>query len=48
LAGLNLNFRFEPGTRGLDQQCGSNRVAGEYHFFQVRTRNFGLNHPKVV
>ena len=47
-AGLNLNFRFEPGTRGLDQQCGSNRVAGEYHFFLVRTRNFGLNHPKVV
>jgi hypothetical protein len=48
LAGLNLNFRFEPGTRGLDQQCGSNRVAGEYHFFLVRTRIFGLNHPKVV
>jgi hypothetical protein len=51
LIGLYQHFRFEPGTRGLDQQCGSNCVAGEYHFFLATNQKFwsepsqsGMNH----
>jgi hypothetical protein len=48
LAGLKQQFRFEPEKSGTNQRCGSNHLAGLYHFFLVQTGNAGLNQSKVV